>query len=123
MRSIGCSPATIPRRRLEEVRRRAHYRQSVLDGVREDAARLKGRLGRSDQEKLDGYLDSVRSLEKQIEASQGTSRPDVEPPGDSSTLRDARAQAEGDAGAHLQRVHHRSHAGDRVLGGICGRAG
>jgi hypothetical protein len=73
-----------PEASLEEVRRRAHYRQSVLDGVREDAARLKGRLGRSDQEKLDGYLESVRALEKQIEASQGTPVP-VEPPGDSST--------------------------------------
>ena len=52
--------------------------------MREDAARLHGRLGRSDQQKLDGYLDSVRALEMQIEASQELPIP-VEPPGDSST--------------------------------------
>lgn len=73
-----------PEATTEEIQRRTHYRTSVLDGVREDAARLHGRLGRSDQQKLDGYLDSVRALEMQIEASQEFPIP-VEPPGDSST--------------------------------------
>ena len=73
-----------PEATVEEIQRRAHYRKSVLDGVRGDAARLHGRLGRSDQQKLDGYLDSVRALEKQIDASQEMPVP-IDPPGDSST--------------------------------------
>jgi hypothetical protein len=56
-----------PQATLEEIQRRAHYRKSVIDGVRSQAARLNGRLGRSDQLKLDSYLESVRSLERLIE--------------------------------------------------------
>ena len=41
---------------------------SVLDLVMEDAARLKGRVGRADRQKLDEYLDGVRELERRIEA-------------------------------------------------------
>jgi hypothetical protein len=41
--------------------------RSVLDLVRDDAARLRKTLGSDDQRKLDEYLDSVRSLESRIE--------------------------------------------------------
>ena len=41
--------------------------RSVLDLVAEDAGRLRGRVGRADQAKLDEYLDSVRSVERRIE--------------------------------------------------------
>jgi hypothetical protein len=40
--------------------------QSVLDLVLEDAKRLKGKVGASDQRKLDEYFDAVRSVEKRI---------------------------------------------------------
>lgn len=40
--------------------------QSVLDLVREDAKRLQARLGRSDQAKLEQYLESIRELERRI---------------------------------------------------------
>jgi hypothetical protein len=72
-----------PTATAEEIQRRAHYRQSVIDGVREQAARLRLRLGRSDQEKLDGYLESVRALEKQVNAASVP--PEVIPPGDSGS--------------------------------------
>ncbi|MEM9701441.1 MAG: DUF1552 domain-containing protein, partial [Planctomycetota bacterium] len=39
---------------------------SVLDVVRADARRLRASLGRPDRETVDGYLDSVRDLEKRI---------------------------------------------------------
>src|SRR5579871_4572971 len=39
---------------------------SVLDAVREDAQGLKSRVGKADQNKLDEYFDSVRSVEKRI---------------------------------------------------------
>ena len=41
--------------------------QSVLDLVSDDAKRLRARVGRADQQKLDEYFDSVRAVEKRIE--------------------------------------------------------
>jgi hypothetical protein len=41
--------------------------QSVLDLVAADARRLRGKVGRADQLKLDEYFDSVRAVEKRIE--------------------------------------------------------
>jgi len=41
--------------------------RSVLDLVREDAKRLRAKVGIDDQRKLDEYFDSVRAVEKRIE--------------------------------------------------------
>ena len=41
--------------------------QSVVDLVFEDARRLKAKVGRADQAKLDEYLEAVRSVERRIE--------------------------------------------------------
>jgi len=41
--------------------------RSLLDMALDDARRLRHRLGRDDQFKLDEYMDSVRSVEKRIE--------------------------------------------------------
>lgn len=43
------------------------WKESVLDLVKDDANRLQRKLGRSDQDKLEEYLESIRSLEKRIE--------------------------------------------------------
>jgi hypothetical protein len=43
------------------------HRQSVLDLVREDAGRLKKKLGQGDQQLLDQYFTSVREVEKELE--------------------------------------------------------
>jgi hypothetical protein len=42
------------------------YRRSVLDVVAEDARQLKGRLGTTDQRKLDEYMTGVREIEQRI---------------------------------------------------------
>nr|PZN58248.1 MAG: hypothetical protein DIU61_00645 [Bacteroidota bacterium] len=42
------------------------WKRSVLDAVMEDARNLKKNLGRSDQDKLSEYLESIRSVEKRI---------------------------------------------------------
>ena len=42
------------------------WKRSVLDAVMEDAKNLKRNLGRSDQDKLSEYLESIRSVEKRI---------------------------------------------------------
>ena len=43
------------------------WRQSVLDLVKEDADELQRKLGRSDQDKLEEYLESIRSIEKRMD--------------------------------------------------------
>jgi len=40
--------------------------RSLLDMALEDARRLRGRLGRDDQHKLDEYMDAVRSVEQRL---------------------------------------------------------
>jgi hypothetical protein len=46
--------------------KRERYKLSILDFVTEDAARLKQRLGATDQRKLDEYLSAVRELEVRL---------------------------------------------------------
>jgi hypothetical protein len=53
------------------ARRREDF-HSLLDGALDDAHRLRGRLGRDDQFKLDEYLDAVRSVEERIEFAERT---------------------------------------------------
>lgn len=52
----------------EELARRKAGRLSVLDYVLADAQALHAKLGTTDQQKVDQYLDSVRDLELKIEA-------------------------------------------------------
>lgn len=42
------------------------HKQSILDAVLDDAQSLKNNLGRSDQDKLSEYLESIYSVEKRI---------------------------------------------------------
>lgn len=55
------------RTRSKADQQRASEEKSVLDLVREDAKRLQRQLGKSDQQKLDEYLESVREVERRIE--------------------------------------------------------
>jgi hypothetical protein len=50
--------------------KQASYRKSILDLVREDAAGLKNELGTADGRKVDEYLESVRSVEMQIQSAE-----------------------------------------------------
>ena len=49
--------------------RRESRRKSIIDFVLDDARQLHGRLGRTDQRKLDEYLTAVSDLERRIEMS------------------------------------------------------
>jgi hypothetical protein len=62
--------------------KRDFYRQSILDVVAADARTLKARLGAGDQRRLDEYLHSVRTLERDIAAfERGVVRtPGPQPP-------------------------------------------
>ncbi len=58
-------PATAAEKANESTEFR--HRQSVLDLVREDAGRLRQKLGKTDQQLLEQYFTSVRELEKELE--------------------------------------------------------
>jgi hypothetical protein len=49
---------------------RDFYNKSILDFVTEDTRNLRRYLGRTDQGKLDDYLDTVREIEKRIETAE-----------------------------------------------------
>lgn len=53
----------------EGRQRRNILRKSVLDFALEDAKRLEGRLGYTDKRKLNEYLESLREIEKRVEAA------------------------------------------------------
>jgi len=57
---LGSDPA---QRRRQEM-----YEKSILDGVLEDANRLRTSLGGADQHKIDEYLTSVREIETRIQS-------------------------------------------------------
>ena len=55
--------------------RRAQYRESILDFVRDDTQRLAGKLGSNDRRKLDEYLSAVREIEGRIQTAEKDNRP------------------------------------------------
>jgi hypothetical protein len=63
-RLFGGGAGLDPAQRLAQRRRRA----SILDFLREDAARLSRRLGSGDRQKMGEYFESVRAVERRIEA-------------------------------------------------------
>ena len=58
--------------------KRDKLRQSILDFVREDTRDLSGKLGKSDQRKLDEYFSSIRDIEQRI--ARAATLPDVKTP-------------------------------------------
>jgi hypothetical protein len=75
--------------------KRNQARKSVLDFALEDANQLKGRLGATDQRKLDEYLSTVRELEQRInraEQAAGEGLPNFKKP----------AGVPGDYGEHIR---------------------
>jgi hypothetical protein len=65
----------------DQAKRRA-YQKSVLDTALDDATSLRGKLGKTDGEKLDQYLSGVRELERQAMVATPTAsctKPAVKP--------------------------------------------
>jgi hypothetical protein len=50
--------------------RSAHFQQSILDMVADDAHRLQSGLGKTDTRKLDEYFTAVREVERQVEVME-----------------------------------------------------
>lgn len=65
-RLFGDGEALDEKSRLAQLRRQS----SILDFVREDAARLTGALGMEDRHKLNEYMDATRAIEKRIQRAQ-----------------------------------------------------
>ncbi|MCR9294447.1 MAG: DUF1552 domain-containing protein [bacterium] len=55
-----------PEQRRSALRRR----QSLLDAVSDELSRLNRQLGPADRQKVDGYLDSVREVERRIQRAE-----------------------------------------------------
>ena len=68
-----------------ERHKRLTYRKSVLDYAQREATSLSTTLGRSDRQKLDEYLTSVRELELRIDRPAAVCRSGA-PPGDGLTF-------------------------------------
>ena len=61
--------------------RRARYRQSILDLVREDTQTLMTGLGQADRRKMDEYLTSVREIEQRIQRAESENQANPVNPG------------------------------------------
>lgn len=65
------------------------YERSVVDAVTDEAKTLRAKLGAADRQKLDRYLDSVRSLESRVERLESRLRleaADMKDPGPSKLV-------------------------------------
>jgi hypothetical protein len=69
-----------PQQRREALAKRA----SLLDSVTGEIKRLKHRVGAADRNRIDGYLDSIREVERRITAAEDTAKdnplPDLDRP-------------------------------------------
>ena len=68
----------------EATLRRYAEKKSILDSVRDDAKRLQKKLGKTDQQKLEQYFDSVRQTEQRVERLESwvdVPKPEINPEG------------------------------------------
>lgn len=84
--------AVDPNQTAAAIQKRKLYKQSVIDSVKDDAARLQGQLGKTDKRKLDEYLSGVRQLETRIQSEQPTSCSPGARPGAWVDIRDKTTQ-------------------------------
>jgi len=88
-------------RRLSGDAGRSESYQNLLDFVLEDARRLRPRLGRDDQFKMDEYLDSVRAVEKRIEFSMQAKPRDWQPSVQAAEIEPSRLGVPADFREHI----------------------
>jgi hypothetical protein len=70
-----------------ELEKRVAQRKSVLDFVQDDFKRINGRLGKSDQTRLDKHLTLIRDLEMRIKVGNLCEKPDSPTLADNEVLR------------------------------------
>ena len=78
-RLFGDSGSTNPALRLTQVKRQ----RSILDSVNDKVAQLTGRLGPDDRVKVDGYLETIRDVERRLQKAEeqaGRELPEIERP-------------------------------------------
>lgn len=85
---------------LSAASEKAESYRNLLDFVLEDARRLRPKLGRDDQFKMDEYLDSVRAVEKRIEFATKGKR-EYDPNVDQQALAAAKPGVPGDFRDHV----------------------
>lgn len=75
--TAGATPAEKAQRALLQKKN-----ASILDLVLRQSAALKGQLGRADQQRLEGHLDAVRSLEQRVQMTPPPESSVCKAPGD-----------------------------------------
>jgi len=75
--------------------------RNLLDYVLDDANRLRSRLGRDDQFKMDEYLDSVRAVEKRLEFAMQTKPRDWQPSSAMAEIEPSRLGIPSDFREHI----------------------
>ena len=80
---------------------KAESYRNLLDFVMEDARRLRPRLGRDDQFKMDEYLDSVRGVERRIEFAVRDQPRDWQPDVDEASIQAAAPGVPADFREHI----------------------
>jgi hypothetical protein len=96
-----------------EAQKRRARNQSVLDAVLENAARTRARLGKSDQQRMDRFLDAVRGVERRVVgvssgmASAGCARPALYdgPPVEQSATAPRQTTDDYDKGRHADAMN------------------
>lgn len=83
-----------------ETEKAASY-QNLLDYVLEDARRVRGKLGRDDQFKMDEYLDAVRAVEKRIEFATREQTKSWQPTVDSAEIAQPKPGVPDDFREHI----------------------
>ena len=86
-------PEMIPRRLFDRLfgTKDEHWierKKSILDSVRDDARAVKSGLGKSDQQRLDEYLSSIRDLERAVASLPPQYKRVVECPPEGGDLKD-----------------------------------
>lgn len=81
---------------------KAESYRNLLDFVLEDARRLRPKLGRDDQFKMDEYLDSVRAVEKRIEFATRGEKRDWQPETDAEKVLASKPGVPGDFREHIE---------------------
>ena len=87
--------------RLSGKSQKSEGYQNLLDFVLDDAHRLRGRLGRDDQFKMDEYLDSVRAVEKRIEFASQPKPRDWQPNSQAAEIQPQRLGMPADFREHI----------------------
>jgi hypothetical protein len=85
----------------EQAAKLASVKKSVLDAVLEDGARLQGRLGAADKQRVEQHLEAVRAIERRLDAMPSGNPALCTTPAAPTAGRDERSEAPPDVNSAM----------------------